>query len=257
TTMPCITEGPANRRRVPAFINRYSGRRITAKAASSSRRLVMVLTKCAHKSSALHLHAARNGLRQEKSRYRYRRKWRLNNCGGLMKRFITTAATLAALFLISTPLTAQPWWSKLPNTPLPRTADGKVNMSAPAPRLPDGKPDFSGVWNPPLGYLRDLSKDLKEPVPFQPWAKTLYDERSAGLHWREEPDANCLPQGVPKVLLAPAPWRMVQTPERVFFIHEAFNLWWQCFTDAPEFVPTADITPTWHGYSTAKYEGDT
>ncbi len=174
-----------------------------------------------------------------------------------MKRFITTAATLAALLLISTPLTAQPWWSKLPNTPLPRTADGKVNMSAPAPRLPDGKPDFSGVWNPPLGYLRDLSKDLKEPVPFQPWAKALYDERAAGLHWREEPDANCLPQGVPKVLLAPAPWRVVQTPERTFFIHEAFNLWWQVFTDGREYVNTKDVTPTWHGYSTGKWDGDT
>jgi hypothetical protein len=50
---------------------------------------------------------------------------------------------------------------------------------------------------------------------------------------------------------------MVQTPDRIFFVHEAFNLWWQAFTDGREFIPTADITPTWHGYSTAKYEGDT
>ena len=80
------------------------------------------------------------------------------------------------------------------------------------PRAPDGKPDLSGIWNPPTGYLRNLAKDLKEDVPFQPWAKALYDERAAGKFWREEPDANCLPQGVPKVLLAPAPWQIVQTP---------------------------------------------
>jgi len=174
------------------------------------------------------------------------------------KRPLTHAATLLTLLLMSTPLFAQPWWSKVPAGSVPRTADGKVNLSAPAPRLPDGKPDFSGVWNPPTGYLRNLSKDLKDDeVQFQPWAKTLFDERAAGLHWREEPDANCLPQGVPKVLWAPAPWRMVQTPDRIFFVHEAFNLWWQVFMDGREYVITPDVTPTWHGYSTGKYEGDT
>jgi hypothetical protein len=40
-------------------------------------------------------------------------------------------------------------------------------------------------------------RELEEPVPFQPWAKALYDERAAGKFWREEPDANCLPKGVP------------------------------------------------------------
>ena len=37
-------------------------------------------------------------------------------------------------------------WPRHTETGVPRTADGKVNMSAPAPRTPDGKPDLSGVW---------------------------------------------------------------------------------------------------------------
>ena len=148
-------------------------------------------------------------------------------------------------------------WTNVPPDRIPRTPDGKPNLSAPAPRLPDGKPDLSGVWTPPNGYLRDLAKDLKEPVPFQPWAKTLYDERAAGVHWKDEPDANCLPQGVPKVMLAPAPWRIVQTPNIVFFVHEAFNLWWQAFLDGRTLLPVDDVNPTWHGYSTAKWDGDT
>src|SRR4051794_11253210 len=37
-------------------------------------------------------------------------------------------------------------WPRHTDTAVPRTADGKVNMSAPAPRTPDGKPDLSGVW---------------------------------------------------------------------------------------------------------------
>ena len=175
----------------------------------------------------------------------------------IAKRPLIVTAMLPVLSLLSQPLFAQPWWTKVPPSTIPCTADGKPNLSAPTPRLPDGKPDFSGVWNPPTGYLRDLAKDLKDPVPFQPSSKALYDERAAGLHWREEPDANCLPQGVPKVLLAPAPWRVVQTPERIFFVHEAFNLWWQVFMDGREFVSSKDVTPTWHGYSTGKWDGDT
>ena len=148
-------------------------------------------------------------------------------------------------------------WTRVPPSATPTTPDGKPNLSAPAPRLPDGKPDFSGIWNSPPGYLRNLAKDLKpEEVSFQPWAKALYDERAAGLHWKEEPDANCLPQGLPKILVAPAPWRVVQTPGYIVFVHEAFNLWWQAFMDGRQFVPHPDVQPTWHGYSTARWEGD-
>ena len=146
---------------------------------------------------------------------------------------------LLLAFILSVSSTAFAQWADIPPPQIPRTPDGKPNLSAPAPRLPDGKPDLSGIWNPPTGYLRNLARDLKEEVPFQPWAKAIYDERAAGKFWREEPDANCLPQGVPKVLLAPAPWQIVQTPGVIFFIHEAFNLWWQAFADGlGAFPPT-------------------
>ena len=166
-----------------------------------------------------------------------------------------TTIPLALALLISAPAFGQ--WAKIPVPAVPRTADGQPNLTAPAPRLADGKPDLAGIWNPPAGYIRNLTKDVKEEVPFQPWAKSLYDERAAGLHWRDEPDANCLPQGVPKVLVAPAPWRIVQTPSVIFFVHEAFNLWWQAFVDGREFLAHPDVTPTWHGYSTARWDGDT
>ena len=168
---------------------------------------------------------------------------------------VRTLLRLACVFLLSTPVVAQ--WVNVPRPQVPRTPNGEPNLSAPAPKLPDGTPDLSGIWNPPTGYLRNLARDLKEDVPFQPWAKALYDERAAGLHWREEPDANCLPQGVPKVLLAPAPWRIIQSPTIIFFVHEAFNLWWQAFLDGRQFVPHPDVSPTWHGYSTARWDRDT
>ena len=37
-------------------------------------------------------------------------------------------------------------WLNHPTPGLPRGADGKPNLTAPAPRTADGKPDLTGVW---------------------------------------------------------------------------------------------------------------
>lgn len=37
-------------------------------------------------------------------------------------------------------------WLNHPDPRIPRTRDGKPNLSAPVPRAPNGKPDLSGVW---------------------------------------------------------------------------------------------------------------
>ena len=147
-------------------------------------------------------------------------------------------------------------WFKVTTPGVPRLPDGKPNLAAPAPKLADGKPDLSGVWNADSKFLRNIGADMKPgEIPMQPWAEALHKERLAGLHSHEEPDANCLPQGVPKIDAAPAPWRIVQTPGIVFVVYEAFTQWRQIFTDGRE-LPK-DPNPTWFGYSVGKWEGDT
>ena len=37
-------------------------------------------------------------------------------------------------------------WLNYPTPGIPRTADGKPNLTGAAPRMPDGKPDFTGMW---------------------------------------------------------------------------------------------------------------
>jgi hypothetical protein len=147
-------------------------------------------------------------------------------------------------------------WLKVTTPGVPRLADGKPNLAAPAPKLADGKPDLSGIWNADSKFLRNITADMKPgELPMQSWAEQLHKERLSGIHSHEEPDANCLPQGVPKIDAAPAPWRIVQTPGIVFIIYEAFTQWRQIFTDGRE-LPQ-DPNPTWFGYSVGKWEGDT
>src|SRR5439155_19543828 len=117
----------------------------------------------------------------------------------------TLAASIAIIAIFGMPVHAQ--WVKVPAPAIPRTPDGKPNLSAPASRLPDGKPDLSGIWEPNGKYVQNLAADLKpEEVPFQPWAKALFDERRNGSHSKEDQAAHCLPQGVPRINAAPAPW---------------------------------------------------
>jgi hypothetical protein len=156
--------------------------------------------------------------------------------------------------LVAVPLSAQ--WLKLPDKSIPRTKDGKPDLTAPTPRKADGKPDLSGIWIVPgPKYLQNLAADLQPgDVPMQPWAAALTKERMTGKHASEESDANCLPQGVPKINVTPVPFKIVQNSDEVFILYEAFGIYRQIFMDGRA-LPK-DPNPTWMGYSTGKWEGD-
>ena len=73
----------------------------------------------------------------------------------------------------------QAQWIKQPTPGIPRTADGKPNLTAPAPRTPEGKPDFSGMWQPgpsPYPYFFDVIQDPKDESIFRPAAEALFKE---------------------------------------------------------------------------------
>lgn len=161
---------------------------------------------------------------------------------------------LGLAVLIAAPLCAQ--WLKVPDKSIPRSKDGKVDVSAPAPRQPDGRVDLEGIWIAPgPKYLQNLAADLKpEDVPMQPWAAALTKERMTGAHAGEESDANCLPQGVPKINVTPVPFKIVEEPGEVIILYEAFGIYRQIFTDGRA-LPK-DPNPAWMGYSVGKWEKD-
>lgn len=167
-----------------------------------------------------------------------------------------TLAPFAAILLTGSALHAQ--WLGVRTPGIPRTPDGKPNLSAPAPKMPDGKPDLSGLWDADRRFLVNIAVDLaanKIEVPMRPAGLELFNQRKDGARAKEEPDANCLPQGVPKIDAAPVPWKLIQGPRQVTILYEAFNLFREIFTDGRE-LPK-DPNPTWLGYSVGHWDGDT
>ena len=162
--------------------------------------------------------------------------------------------TLASLFVLSaslSPLIAQ--WPVRPTPGVPRKADGKPDLSAPAPRTADGKPDLSGVWRIHKSYLLNAAPDLKQE-DIQPWAAALY-KKSAENYRNDTDGINCLPPGPKTSTSVGSPMKIVQTPGLMMFLYEYQTLFRQVFTDGrglPE-----DPNPTWMGYSVGRWDGDT
>jgi hypothetical protein len=169
---------------------------------------------------------------------------------------LSLVAPFAALALLSSAPTGGQWLNA-PESTAPRTASGDVDLEAPPPRHANGRVDLQGIWmSDDNRYARDLALDIgDDQVPYQRWARRLFDERKDGLHSREDPDAHCLPQGVPKIGFIAYPWKLIETPNSVVIVHETFTFWRQIFTDGRTVDPTG-AKPSWMGYSTGRWDGD-
>ena len=147
-------------------------------------------------------------------------------------------------------------WHGFPTPGIPRTPDGKPNLSAPLPRAADGKPDLSGIWmatRPRFNVAQSLKAG--DSVPFQPWAKAVFDERQAN-NSKDDPSARCLPAGLtPRATLA-TPLKIVQIPGLTLILYESRTTFRQIFTDGRPLPKVVDW-PAWQGFSIGKWEGDT
>jgi len=124
----------------------------------------------------------------------------------------------------------------------------------PAPRLPNGHPDLSGVWSGGGGIA---ARNLKpgDQILLTPEAQKIMEARQS----KDDPEANCLPGGVPR--MNPYPWRLIQTPTHkpethIFIMFEGnIHSYRQIFVDGRT-LPQ-DPNPTWLGYSVGRWDGDT
>jgi hypothetical protein len=165
---------------------------------------------------------------------------------------------------------ARAQWLNQPMAGAPRTPDGKINMTGPVPML-NGKPDLSGIWQVQgeprapgalfgLGeslnsrYFRDILSDYKpDERPLTPvGAERL---RMHGQPGAFNPTLNCLPDGVPHGDLLPEPFKIVHSTGVILMLYEVETTFRQIFTDGRK-IP-ADPSPTWQGYSVARWDGET
>jgi len=151
--------------------------------------------------------------------------------------------------------TSSAQWLTVPWAGIPRTADGKPDLNAPARKTADGKPDLSGIWRAADGkYLENIAADETEP-PFQPWAAALYKERVAN-DGKDRPSGRCLPHAVPdNYMVRSGPFKLIQTPGEIVMLFEEMNHFRQVFTDGRSLPKTTE--PSWFGSSVGKWEGDT
>lgn len=127
--------------------------------------------------------------------------------------------------------------------------------AGPTPRTADGHPDLSGAWAPNAIRQNVDMIATGVQVPFQPWAEKLYKERKES-HAKDDPEARCLPPGVPRMTTTPYPFRIMQTPALTLIVYEGgAHIWRQIFTDGREH--SKDPNPSWLGESIGHWEGDT
>jgi hypothetical protein len=207
----------------------------------------------------------------------------------------TRACAVVFLLVGSASLSAQ--WPKFRESGVPRDAQGRVRIDAPAPRTPDGKPDLSGVWlradpEPLPSELaglfsqtnRDASGDVVQEVfarPFPPDPKSpplaaFWDiatnvpgglpltSWAAGVkkqrmsnEMKDNPDANCMPMGLTQFHMQPQPRKIIQTPKLVVILYEANYGQRVVYLDGRALPKQGEPQPWWYGYSVGRWEGST
>ena len=196
------------------------------------------------------------------------------------------------LLVLGLSFAAPAQWVQYPNAGVPRKADGTVNMSAPAPRMADGKPDFSGLWTTAEPNVRraglsspreqggpatpETAKEAETPgnpssitasrqmanigvdipggLPYQPWLVPVVKERTDN-NAIDDPHIRCFPDNFLRAYGLPHMLKFVHSPSLLVVLNEMNAGYRQVFTDARP-LPK-DPTPSWQGYSSAKWSGDT
>jgi hypothetical protein len=109
---------------------------------------------------------------------------------------IRLESTLVAFGLVAFAAPALAQWPPYPTPNVPRTRDGKPNLTAPAPRTADGKPDLSGLWEiylssiapPPAPGQASPSRSLQDA------AENDGDNQLGLAATRPPPDPNAPPR---------------------------------------------------------------
>jgi hypothetical protein len=174
-----------------------------------------------------------------------------------------------AIALIAVAATAQQPPPRAVTPPIPRTADGKPDMTgvwqggstrpgtweeANAPGgLGGGPAPAAAAAGPARGPARGAAP-AREPAPYQDWAKKKVQE-SFDRRGIDDPMARCLMAGTPRsTTVGLFPMQIIQTPTQVVILYELLHAFRVIPLNAKH---PDDMEPTYMGDSVAHWEGDT
>jgi hypothetical protein len=150
-----------------------------------------------------------------------------------------------------------------PSRPTPHWPDGRVNFGP----APGEKGDWAGNAGSTLATnigrgidnnLVNLPTNLKIPdVPFQPWARALYDYRQSKLT-ADDPHVRCKASGGPRLYHTPYGFEIVDVPEmkQIFAMGVGGPHTWRVFYMDGREHPK-DLDHTYYGHSIGHWEGET
>jgi len=130
----------------------------------------------------------------------------------------------------------------------------------PTPRWPDGKPVMGstpgekvGQWGSCCGNL--WASAANKTVPFQPWAKMVYDDRRKNLL---EPHTRCKPSGGARQFVTPYGTEIAEfkdLQQMIVFDIGGPHTFRTIYLDGREHPK--NLVPSYYGHSIGKWDGDT
>ena len=144
-----------------------------------------------------------------------------------------------------------------PPAPQPRNVQPVDRTARRDPRVPDSVPNISGPWQT-RGYLRRIQPADGSQTPWLPWSQQAFEKREAAEKAGSplfDPTAACMPSGVPRIIAAPYPIEIIQTPARTMILEEVQHLFRVIHMDRK--VHPKGLKPSFMGDSIGHWEGDT
>ena len=132
-------------------------------------------------------------------------------------------------------------------------------MLATAAFAADKGGDVSGIWQS-TKYSPHLEA-MGGEIPFNDKGKTQYAKNIAGLKdgsIADEARRICVPDGVPRILGNPYPFKIIQTPGQTTLIYELNRVFRVVTMDQPQ-ASAQDllVAPYYSGHSVGHWDGDT
>jgi hypothetical protein len=147
-----------------------------------------------------------------------------------------------------------------PSKPAPRHPNGRINLGPP--------PGEKGYWGGGGSIVATggrgggvSTNPTIDQIPFQPWAKALYQVRLKSGD-KDDPHARCMPPGGPRQFQTPNGFEFIDQPEytRILIVFGGGPHTWRLINMDGRPLPKhddPDLPDTFFGYSSGRWEGDT